>query len=44
MPLDGQKLGVDRRFLVTLRDGKDYEDRRTGVRVIPALRFLVRLV
>ena len=40
----GQKLGVDRRLLVTLRDGKDYEDRRTGVRVIPASRFLMGLV
>jgi len=40
----GEKLKVQRRFLVTLSDGEDYEDRRTGVRVIPAKRFLMGLV
>jgi len=40
----GEKLKVKNRFLVTLSDGEDYEDRRTGVRVIPAERFLMGLV
>lgn len=39
-----EKLWVHRRFLVTLHDAGDYEDRRTGVRVMPALRFLMGLV
>ena len=38
------KLNVQQCFLVTLEVGEDYEDRRTGVRVIPAARFLMALV
>ena len=39
-----QKLDVPQCFLVTLEGKEDYEDRRTGVRVIPAARFLMALV
>jgi uncharacterized protein len=40
----GRRLKVKHCFLVTLKEGEDYEDRRTGVRVIPASRFLMALV
>jgi hypothetical protein len=39
-----QKLKIQQCFLVTLEEREDYEDRRTGVRVIPAARFLMALV
>ena len=39
-----QKLNVPQCFLVTFDEGEDYEDRRTGIRVIPAARFLMALV
>lgn len=39
-----QKLNVKDCFLVTLKEGEDYEDRRTGIRVIPASRFLMAFV
>ena len=38
------KLGVSHRFRVTLDSSKDYLDKPTGVRVIPAERFLAGLV
>ena len=38
------KLNVQQCFLVTMEVEEDYEDRRTGVRVIPAARFLMALV
>ena len=40
----GEKLGVGKRFLVTLHGTSDFEDRRTGVRTIPASRFLMGLI
>jgi predicted AAA+ superfamily ATPase len=39
----GERLGVRRRFLVTLGSSQDHEDRNSGVRVIPAERFLMAL-
>jgi predicted AAA+ superfamily ATPase len=36
----GEKLGVKERYLVGLNGGRDFLDKRTGVRVIPAARFL----
>lgn len=38
-----QKLGVTKRYLVTLDGKEDWEDRRTGIRAIPAARFLMGL-
>lgn len=38
------KLGVKRSYLVSLHGHDDYEDRRTGVRVIPVSKFLMALV
>lgn len=37
------RLGVQHRYLVTMDDAQDYEDRATGVRVVPASRFLMAL-
>jgi hypothetical protein len=39
----GDKLGVKERYLVGLAGGKDFFDRSTGVRHIPAARFLPAL-
>lgn len=39
-----EKLGVPLRFLVTLTDSRDFVDKRTRVRTIPAARFLTALV
>lgn len=38
------RLGVDQRYCVTLSDKRDYQDKRTGVRVIPAGKFLMALI
>lgn len=38
------RLGVTGRYLVTGDDALDYEDRLTGVRVVPASRFLMALI
>ncbi|MBI2502603.1 MAG: ATP-binding protein [Candidatus Latescibacteria bacterium] len=38
------KLGVADRYCVTLAADRDYQDRQTGIRVIPAGRFLLGLV
>ncbi len=38
------RLGVDQRYCVTLSDRRDYQDKRTGVRVIPAGKFLMALI
>lgn len=40
----GGKLGVEQRYCVTPLDQHDYLDRKTGVRVVPARRFLMALV
>ena len=40
----GGKLGIDQRYCVTPLDQHDYLDRNTGVRVVPASRFLMALV
>jgi len=40
----GEKLGVRHRYVVTMADEADYLDKRTGVRVIPASKFLMALV
>ncbi|MBI5584358.1 MAG: DUF4143 domain-containing protein [Deltaproteobacteria bacterium] len=39
-----RKLNVPQSFLVTLEGKAEFEDRRTGIRVIPADRFLMGLV
>jgi predicted AAA+ superfamily ATPase len=39
-----QKLDVSQSFLVTLEGKAEFEDHRTGIRVIPAERFLMGLV
>jgi hypothetical protein len=36
----GDALDVKERYLVTLDSGRDYLDRETGVRVVPAAKFL----
>ncbi len=38
------KMGIKRVYLVTMERGDDYEDKRTGIRVIPAVKFLGALV
>jgi len=38
------RLGVEHRYLVTMDDALDYQDRGTGVRVVPASKFLMALV
>ena len=38
------KLGIEQRYWVTASDRHDYLDRATGVRVVPAGRFLMALV
>ncbi len=38
------KLGVNEKYVVCLNDKKDYIHRNSGVRVIPASRFLMSLV
>ena len=38
------KLGIEQRYCVTASDQHDYLDRTTGVRVVPAGRFLMALV
>jgi hypothetical protein len=40
----GERLDVAQRFLVTLDEGHHYLDRKTGVLVVPARRFLMGLV
>ncbi len=37
----GDKLDVPNRFLVTLTGRKDYTDKQTGIRVMPAAKFLM---
>jgi len=39
----GHSLGVKERYLVTLAENRDYLDRESGVRVIPAVKFLLGL-
>jgi len=39
-----ERLDVDQKFLVTLDESQHYLDRKTGVHVIPASRFLMALV
>jgi hypothetical protein len=39
-----ERLSVKQRYCVTLSEKDDYEDRRTGVRVLPASRFLTAVV
>ena len=38
-----QKLGVEKKFLVTLSEEEHYIDKKTGIHVIPANRFLMAL-
>ena len=38
------KLGIEQRYCVTESDQHDYLDRNTGVRVVPASKFLMALV
>ena len=38
------KLGIEQRYCVTASDQHDYLDRTTGVRVVPASKFLMALV
>jgi len=38
------KLRIQHRYLVTMDDALDYQDRSTGVRIVPASRFLMALV
>jgi predicted AAA+ superfamily ATPase len=38
------KLGVKNRFVVTLSEDKDHVERNSGVRVVPASRFLLNFV
>jgi hypothetical protein len=40
----GERLNVAQRFLVTLDEGHHYLDRKDGVQVVPAQRFLMGLV
>lgn len=40
----GNVLAVQRRYQVTRYPGMDYEDKKTGTRVIPACKFLMALV
>ena len=39
-----EKLGIGQCYYVTMSDQHDYQDRRTGIRVIPASKFLMALV
>ncbi len=38
------KLNLDQRYCVTLSDQYNYQDKRSGVRVVPAKRFLMALI
>lgn len=38
------KLGVVQRYYVTRSDQHDYQDKRTGIRVVPANKFLMALI
>jgi predicted AAA+ superfamily ATPase len=38
------KIGIKRAYLVVMQGGVDYEDKRTGIRVIPAVKFFGALV
>ena len=40
----GERLNVKQRFLVTMNDRHHYFDRKSGVEVVPARRFLMGLV
>ncbi len=40
----GQRLNVAHKFLVTLNESHHYLDRKTGVHIIPASRFLMALI